>query len=91
MSMRLGKIIRLTRELRDMSLEEVAGKMGYTPQWLSNVERGTRVPKLRDLLRLAEILNVSPAVFLARDANELLKLLAAGRQGGEGEAAPWRS
>ncbi|MEV3980814.1 helix-turn-helix domain-containing protein [Nonomuraea sp. NPDC049758] len=55
----IGARIQTIRERRGMNRETVAGLMGYSAQWLKDIERGRRgEPKLSVLLRLAEILGV---------------------------------
>ncbi|WCM25926.1 helix-turn-helix domain-containing protein [Sphingomonas sp. QA11] len=59
-----GKNVRYYREIRDLSQEELALSAGVERSYISDIERGTRNPTVRILGRLAEALEVEPAVLL---------------------------
>lgn len=52
----LGQFIRELRERRDMSLREVARKLGVSAAFLSDVELGRRHPSDKVLTEIARIL-----------------------------------
>lgn len=55
----IGERIRYYRKRRNLSQTVVAGRIGRSESWLSQVERGTRpVVKLADVIALAEVLRV---------------------------------
>ena len=55
------KQIRLEKELTQEALAEVAGRH---PTFVSNIERGYRVPTLPTIIRLAVALEVQPSVII---------------------------
>jgi transcriptional regulator with XRE-family HTH domain len=56
---RLGALIRRQRELRDMSMRQVATMAGISNPYLSQIERGLREPSERVLDAIAESLEIS--------------------------------
>ena len=50
--------IRVYREYRNMSQEELAKKIGKTKQYISMLEKGERVGTIRTLKQIAEALNI---------------------------------
>jgi transcriptional regulator with XRE-family HTH domain len=59
-----GERVRTTRQEAGMSQEELAEAAGMHPTFVSNVERGYRVPSVPTLLRLATGLGVAPSVLV---------------------------
>jgi transcriptional regulator with XRE-family HTH domain len=57
--LRLGEIIRRQRELAELSMRQVAAMAGISNPYLSQIERGLRVPSEEVLRAIAESLNVS--------------------------------
>ena len=57
--LRLGEIIRRQRELAELSMRQVAAMAGISNPYLSQIERGLRVPSKEVLRAIAESLNVS--------------------------------
>ena len=55
----LGEIIRRQRELAELSMRQVAAMSGISNPYLSQIERGLRVPSAEVLQAIAESLNVS--------------------------------
>lgn len=47
----------------------VASKLGRTPQWLSNIEKGRRAIGAEELHKLAEVLGVEVGIFFAHKVN----------------------
>ena len=54
----IGGIIRLKRNGRGLTLEQLAEKIGRDWSYLSQIERGMAVPSIETLTRLAEALNL---------------------------------
>ena len=52
----LGRRVRAIRTARQLTLEEVVGRSGFTVSWLSKLETGQLSPSLEGLVRLAETL-----------------------------------
>ena len=65
--MNLGKVIRLCRNQKDMSLEALSSKAGISVSYLSLLERGKRDPNFSTLEKISSGLDVpvSILVFLA--------------------------
>ncbi len=54
----LGERIREIREERDMSLRELSSKIGVTPAFMSDIELGRRFPSDKNLLAIANQLDI---------------------------------
>jgi transcriptional regulator with XRE-family HTH domain len=63
--MQLGKRIAELRRERGMSQGALADKLRSTPQWVSQLERGTRSPTVHTLVKIANALAVAPADLLS--------------------------
>lgn len=59
-----GSRVRMAREAREWTQEELADRSGLTSVQISRVERGTREPRLTTLLRLIAALDVKPDKLL---------------------------
>lgn len=68
----LGADIRALRKARKMTLTDVAGALGRSVGWLSQVERNKSFPTIADLGRIATVLDVSMSSFMqvGADAGE---------------------
>lgn len=56
----MGKKIRLARVKKDMAINELAKKVGVTPQYISDIERGrAKNPSIKLLKKIAEELEVT--------------------------------
>jgi putative molybdopterin biosynthesis protein len=55
----LGKRIAALRAATGLSQGELARKLRTTPQWVSQLERGTRSPTVHTLVKLANALGVT--------------------------------
>jgi transcriptional regulator with XRE-family HTH domain len=76
----LGEHIRELREHKDMSLRELAKKLGVSPAFLSDIELGRRFPSDEVLARIGKLLGESVEDLNAYDTRppvEALKRLAA--------------
>jgi transcriptional regulator with XRE-family HTH domain len=75
----LGQRIRELREERDLSLRELAKKLGVSAAFLSDIELDRRHPSDRVLVKIAQLLNTSVdelRTLDTRPAVEELKRLA---------------
>jgi len=52
--------LRATREMRELTQDQLAELTGLQPAAVSHFETGQRQPNLRNLVRLALALNTSP-------------------------------
>lgn len=76
----LGERIRELREQKDLSLRELAKRLGVSPAFLSDIELGRRYPSDEVLAKIAKELGESVASLKAYDTRppvEELKRLAA--------------
>ena len=62
----VGADIRALRKSRELTLADLAGRIGRSVSWLSQVERGQAEPGISDLRRIAAIFDV-PLGFLFRN------------------------
>jgi transcriptional regulator with XRE-family HTH domain len=62
----LGKRIAQLRRERALSQAGLAGKIRSTPQWVSQLERGTASPTVHTLCKIANALDVTLAELLTR-------------------------
>ncbi|WP_031516592.1 helix-turn-helix domain-containing protein [Desulfofalx alkaliphila] len=72
----LGEKIRIIRNEKDMSLQELADKVGISLSYLSEIERGTVYPALNTLKRVAEGLGVPPTALMGHEGTLGHKLKA---------------
>jgi transcriptional regulator with XRE-family HTH domain len=59
-----GRNVRVARESRGLTQEDLEGLTGLRRSYISDLERGTRNPTIRALQRLAQALDVLPADLL---------------------------
>lgn len=64
--MLLGRNVRMQREARGLSQEQLAFDAGMKRSYLSELERGLRNPSVRALGRLAAALDIDPAVLVSQ-------------------------
>lgn len=69
----IGRRIAEIRKQKRLTQEYVAGRLGKTPQWLSNIEREIRPISADELAKLAVILEVEPGIFFADNFNKTLR------------------
>ena len=71
----LGKRVRACRKGKDITQEELAQRVGISTSFLGHVERGTRVLSVETLVKLCEVLHITPNRLLgfeeARPAAEV--------------------
>src|SRR5258708_27009509 len=66
-----GSRIRSIREAANLSRETAAERAGINPNYLGELERGEKWPKIEMLERVAAALEVSPAAFFEYEAEEV--------------------
>ncbi len=66
----IGERIRAKRGQRKLSLRQLAEVTGFTPSFLSQVERNLAMPSIMSLRKLAEALEVPIFYFLIDDGDE---------------------
>lgn len=64
----LGKRIAELRRAQGLSQGGLATKIRSTPQWVSQLERGTRSPTLHTLVKIANALDVRLEDFFLKGA-----------------------
>lgn len=60
----LGKRIAELRHAQNLSQADLAEKIRSTPQWISQLERGTRSPTVHTLCKIANAFDVTLADLL---------------------------
>lgn len=73
--MRIGAIIRNTREDMDLSQSDVAKLIPMNQSNYSKIERDIQEPSLDQLKRICEILRLDPSVLLGIDKNDDNRLI----------------
>jgi transcriptional regulator with XRE-family HTH domain len=66
----LGKRIKIVRQMRGLTQEELAEKVGLSPKYISGIERGVENPALDNLIRLAKVLGTEPYDLFLFGASE---------------------
>ncbi len=74
-SISFGRIIKNLREERGISQEILADRADLNRSYVGEVERGTAMPSLSTITKLARALNLSAADLLARYENYQQSLL----------------
>ena len=64
----LGADLRALRKSRGLTLADMAGQLGRSVGWLSQVERDKSEPSITDLLQLAQLLGVSLSMLFRHAA-----------------------
>ena len=68
-----GAHVRQLREARDWSIEELAGKTGQTPDFITQVEANELSPPVSFIVSMARAMQVDPGTFLRREEQTALK------------------
>jgi transcriptional regulator with XRE-family HTH domain len=75
LSIQFGKIVKSLREERGLSQEILAGRADLNRSYVGEVERGTAMPSLGTVTKIAKALNLSSSNLLARyEASEQSQL-----------------
>ncbi len=56
----IGSKIRLSRQAKKLTITQLAQKIGFSPSYISSVERGYVNPSLAALLKITSILEIDP-------------------------------
>jgi transcriptional regulator with XRE-family HTH domain len=75
----IGQRIAAARRRADISQRELAERLGVTQQTIATLERRTSMPRSSTLVKIAEILDVSPNELLGVEGSGGDKALARGR------------
>ncbi len=72
----IGKRIKEVRNLRQITLETLAEKTGFTKGYLSKVEKNEKAPPVSTLIKIANALHVSlPEIFGEKEGTHLVSLV----------------
>ena len=66
----LGKRVRACRKGKDITQEELAQRVGISASFMGHVERGTRVLSVETLVKLCEVLGITPDALLGFGGEE---------------------
>ena len=75
-SILIGEKIRECRNALNLTQQQLAEKVGITPRYLGDIERGSKVPKLETFIKLLNGLNASADYVLMDNLNSTYKLKA---------------
>ena len=70
--MTIGEIIKVKRTDAKLTQKALASKLGIAQNTIAQYESGLRTPKIEQLNRIAEILNISVVSFLSDDGYDPL-------------------
>ena len=75
----VGKRIKIVRQRRGLTQDQLAEQVGLSPKYISGIERGVENPTMDILIRLAKVLGVEPYdLFLFGELEESEKALRKG-------------
>ena len=60
----IGKRVTKIRKQRGLTQEKLSEKCDLSPQYISNIERSISIPSTETLLRICEVLEVTPDAIL---------------------------
>ena len=66
-NMIIGNNIKYYRKLRHMTQEVLAEKLDVTPNYVSYLERGIKIPSIELLTRIADLFQINPACLLMKE------------------------
>lgn len=84
----VGRRIRAEREAGGYRLEDIAEAIGMSAGNLSKIESAKRGVDITTLMRIAEVLDVRPDVFLDEERDEVIAF-ARTDEGGRDEVTAW--
>lgn len=71
MKNRIGMVVKEKRIAFGYSLEELAEKIGKTPSFVGQIERGTSLPGLETLAQLTQLLAIDANVYFYDNADRI--------------------
>ncbi len=69
----IGNRIKAERLKRGLTQEELGKLIGVSKVAISHYERGEEQPKMKKLVKLSEVLNLTPNYILGNDVNAVLE------------------
>jgi transcriptional regulator with XRE-family HTH domain len=66
----LGRRISASREKAKLTQQELGDRIGKGGKFLSDIERGVKLPSMETIFALAKALKVSPSVFFTFEREE---------------------
>lgn len=60
-TIKIGKVLRKLRKVRNLSQEEIAGRTGLDRTYISMLERNIKQPSITTIFLLAEALEIQPS------------------------------
>lgn len=63
----IGASIRKYRREKSLTIEKLAEKVGVTPKFLGDIERGKKFPSIKTLIKIANSLDVSIDCLLSKE------------------------
>ena len=69
MENRIGAALKEKRKAFEYSQEELAEKIGKTPSFIGQIERGTSLPSIETLVQLTQLLAIDANLYFSRSAN----------------------
>lgn len=76
----VGELLRILRERRGLSLRQLATQSGFSPSFISQVEKGQASPSINSLEKIAAVLDVTLAEFFTDAEGSGPHIIAAGRR-----------
>ncbi|MDR2716052.1 MAG: helix-turn-helix domain-containing protein [Coriobacteriaceae bacterium] len=67
----INRILKMLRIAEDMSARELAGQIGLSPSYISDIETGRKKPTLTVLEKYGQLFGISPAnLLLLQEGNQ---------------------
>ena len=60
----LGQRIREQRKIKNWTMEQFSEKVGLSPNYIGEMERGTKVPSLETFIKIVEAFDISADVLI---------------------------
>ena len=67
---RIGKKVKLIRESRKLSIEDVSERTNLSAEGIASIEKGELIPGLTPLIKIARVLGVRLGTFMDDQENE---------------------
>lgn len=71
--LRFGKLIWSHRKSAEMTQDQLADILGVTKQYISQLENGVRFASIKQAIKLAEVFEMSPDIFVMRVIKDQIK------------------